>query len=75
MDGRIHVLGGEPDAAMLQAHEAFDIDSGIWWVGPRLPTGRHGLGVASLGGSIYAIGGGPVAGFAQTNVVEIFIPF
>jgi hypothetical protein len=39
-----------------------------------MPTARHGLGVAVLGGKIYAIGGGPQAGFAQTSVVEIFEP-
>lgn len=35
---------------------------------------RHGLAVVAVGGKIYAIGGGPRAGFAQTNVVEIYEP-
>ncbi|PYO16792.1 MAG: galactose oxidase, partial [Gemmatimonadetes bacterium] len=39
-----------------------------------LPTARHGLGAATLNGRVYVIGGGPRAGFAQTDVVEMFAP-
>jgi hypothetical protein len=39
-----------------------------------MPTSRHGLGVAVIGGSIYAISGGPKAGATFSSVNEVFTP-
>jgi hypothetical protein len=35
---------------------------------------RHGLGAAAVGGKLYVIGGGPKAGFSQTDAVDVFMP-
>jgi N-acetylneuraminic acid mutarotase len=60
---------------------AYRVDRNAWEVRaplptPRasLPTARHGLAVAAVNGKIYVIGGGPRAGLAQTDVVEVFTP-
>ena len=55
-------------------HEAYDPTTDRWSVAPALPLARHGLAAAALGGRLYVIGGGPRAGFAQTNVVDVFVP-
>jgi len=55
-------------------HATYDPVADRWTGAPPLPTARHGLGVAAVGGRIYVIGGGPRAGYAQTSVVEVFTP-
>jgi N-acetylneuraminic acid mutarotase len=75
MDGRVHVLGGEGPGQVFNYHFAYDPDSNVWSANyAQLPTARHGLAAAVVGGRLYAIGGGPVAGFSQTDVVEAFDP-
>ena len=59
---------------MFSNHEVYDPATDRWMAGPALPTARHGLGAAAAGGSIYVNGGGPRAGFAQTDTVEVFTP-
>jgi hypothetical protein len=39
-----------------------------------LPTGRHGLAAAGFGGRLFTIGGGPMKGLSQTDIVEVFVP-
>src|SRR5947207_1333299 len=39
-----------------------------------LPVARHGLAAAAVGGKLYVIGGGPKAGFSQTDAVDVFAP-
>jgi hypothetical protein len=41
---------------------------------PPLPTARHGIAVAAVGGKVYVMAGGPQQGFAQTDVVEVYTP-
>jgi N-acetylneuraminic acid mutarotase len=57
---------------VFSEHEVYDVATGAWTAAPRLPTARHGLAVAVLDDRIHVIGGGPQAGFAQTEVVEIY---
>ena len=45
-----------------------------WSSYPSLVTPRHGLGVAAVGGVIFADGGGPSRGNSYTDVVETFQP-
>jgi Kelch motif protein len=54
-----------PDTAV----EIFDLNA--WSTGTPMPTARYDLGVATLGGVIYAVGGfdaGPL------NTVEGYVP-
>ena len=75
---RCHVVGGErwhePLPATFAAHEAFDLTSGTWQKLPPMPTRRHGLGVATLAGRLWTVGGGPVLGNSYTAAVETFAP-
>jgi N-acetylneuraminic acid mutarotase len=72
--GQIHVLGGEGRAAVFATHEVYDPATDRWSVAPPLPLARHGLAAAAVDGALYVIGGGPKAGFAQTDAVHVFTP-
>ncbi len=73
LNGLIYTYGGENPGAFAN-HERYDPAADAWTVLPGLPTARHGLGVTTLDGKIYVIAGGPRAGFAQTDVVEVYTP-
>ncbi len=76
--GKLFVAGGEvldsPDRLTYAEFEAFDPTTNSWWTAPPLPTARHGLATVAFGGRIYAIAGGPLAAWDQTDVVEAFTP-
>jgi hypothetical protein len=74
LDGKIHVVGGETRASVFANHEVYDPATDRWGPALPLPIGRHGLAAAALGGKLYVIGGGPRAGFAQTDAVDVFAP-
>jgi len=74
VDGKIHVFGGESRAGVFAEHEVYDPATNRWSTALPLPTGRHGIGVASLGDKIYVIGGAPRPMHGQTDVVEVFTP-
>ncbi len=73
-----HVVGGEdwalPMPGTFTTHEFFDPARGQWTTDVPMPTPRHGLGLAWLGGALYAIGGGPSQGNSYTPIVETFRP-
>jgi len=57
--------------------EIYDERTGAWSRGPDLPTPRHGIGVAAVGGTsgvprgaILVLTGGPTPGGSQTAVCE-----
>lgn len=66
VDGRMHVLGGEAYlndlVGTFRTHEAFDPKTNSWQRLPPMPTPRHGLAVAEIGGKMYAVSGSNVAG-------------
>jgi hypothetical protein len=68
------VVGGEGRAGVFANHEVYDPATDRWSVAPPLPLARHGLAAAAAGGVLYVIGGGPKAGFAQTDAVDMFTP-
>jgi N-acetylneuraminic acid mutarotase len=74
LDGTIHVVGGETRNSVFQNHELYDPSTDRWTIAPALPVGRHGLAAAAVGGKLYVIGGGPKAGFAQTDMVDVYTP-
>jgi serine/threonine protein kinase/N-acetylneuraminic acid mutarotase len=68
IDGRIVALGGEEPTRVLTTAEMYDIAEGKWISLPPIPTARHGEVVATVGNTVYCIGGanrptheGPVA--------------
>jgi serine/threonine-protein kinase PknK len=68
IDGRIVVVGGEEPTMVLNVVELYDIADGKWSTGPPMPTPRHAEVVATVGNTVYAIGGanrptheGPIA--------------
>jgi serine/threonine-protein kinase PknK len=68
IDDRIVVVGGEEPTMVLNVVELYDIADGKWSTGPPMPTPRHAEVVATVGNTVYAIGGanrptheGPIA--------------
>jgi N-acetylneuraminic acid mutarotase len=82
LNGRLHVLGGEAYLNDLvgtyRTHEAYDPRTNNWERLPPMPTPRHGLAVAEIGGKIYAVSGSNVAGgggpHEGVNVNEVYDP-
>jgi len=76
LDGVCHTVGGESWHAGLPgtygAHEAFELATQSWRVLPDLPQPRHGLGVAVIADTLYAVGGGPIRGNSYTTEVHAF---
>lgn len=66
LNGRMHVLGGEAYlndlVGTFRTHEAYDPKINSWQRLPPMPSPRHGLAVAEIGGKIYAVSGANVAG-------------
>lgn len=57
IDGRVVAVGGEEPTQVLAVVEAYDIADGKWSTLPPMPTARHGEAVATVGHTIYVIGG------------------
>jgi N-acetylneuraminic acid mutarotase len=82
LNGRMHVLGGEAYLNDLvgtyRTHEAFDPKTNAWQRLAPMPTPRHGLAVAEIGGKMYAVSGSNVAGgggpHEGVNVNEVYDP-
>lgn len=76
--GRVYVFGGEtvgpPVGKTFDEAERFDPAAGRWESLPPMPTARHGLSAAVVGGSIYVISGGPQPGFAFSGANERLTP-
>lgn len=73
-----YVVGGEAlDRAppnTFPDNEGFDSRTGTFQRYAPLPTARHGLGAAGLGGVLYVLAGGETAGFSYSDRLEIFTP-
>ena len=82
LNGRMHVLGGEAYlndlVGTFRTHEAYDPKTNSWDRLPPMPSPRHGLAVAEIGGRIYAVSGANVAGgggpHEGLNVNEVYDP-
>ena len=58
---------------VVKAVQSYALKSRRWSQLDPLPTPRHGLGVAALGGTLYALDGALGAGHLEsTNNVEAF---
>jgi N-acetylneuraminic acid mutarotase len=70
--GQLIVVGGEKPTSVSGTAQAYDLtaSTATWTTLPSLTPGRHGLGVAAIGNTVYAIGGATKAGHtASTNLV------
>jgi N-acetylneuraminic acid mutarotase len=69
--GRLIVAGGESIGAVFSTVWAFDLASSTWAILPNLPEPRHGLAVAAVGNTLYAIDGASQPGHnASTPTVQ-----
>ena len=57
IDGRVVVVGGEEPTRVLGTVEMYDVAEGKWISLPPMPTPRHGEVVATVGNTVYVIGG------------------
>ena len=57
IDGRIVAAGGEEPTQVLATTEMYDVAEAKWISLPSMPTARHGEVVASVGNTVYSIGG------------------
>lgn len=62
LGGKIYVIGGYDGTNTLRSTEEYlperdDGTSNPWAKGADLPAGRYGMGVASIGGNIFVVGG------------------
>jgi non-specific serine/threonine protein kinase len=72
VDGRVVAVGGEGVTEPSDAVQAFDVESNEWSELPALPAPRHGVAVATLEDSLYAIGGAAAAGHVEpTDTVSV----
>jgi non-specific serine/threonine protein kinase len=63
-------VGGEEPAGTIRTVWAYVPRRRIWQRLPDLPTPRHGLGVAAVGGTVYAISGGEQPGLFVSRANE-----
>ncbi len=68
---RYCILGEQPSGTFSN-NEKYDAANDKWTIEAPMPTARHGLAAASVGGRIYVIGGGPQPGGSAVNLIEIF---
>ena len=69
--GRLIVAGGESIGTVFNTVWAYDLVSSTWSTLPNLPAPRHGLAVAGIGNTLYAIDGASQAGHnASTPTVQ-----
>jgi DNA-binding CsgD family transcriptional regulator len=76
VEGQIYVVGGYDGQRDLAANEVYDPSKdhegeNPWDIKAPLPQGRGGLGVAALGSTLYAIGGGWEAGLATSEQYDV----
>ncbi len=68
----ILVFGGEAPAGTFDEVEGYDPSADRWTAYRPMPTARHGLGAAALGGHVYVISGGATPGGSASALNEIF---
>jgi N-acetylneuraminic acid mutarotase len=69
--GRLIVVGGESTGTVFNTAWAYDLASSTWSSLPHLAAPRHGLAVAAIGNTLYAIDGASQTGHnASTPTVQ-----
>lgn len=72
------VVGGEGNPALpsgvFAEVEAYDGSDDTWRALPSMPTPRHGMGAAAIGGRLYVPGGATQDGFGAVATREVLTP-
>jgi len=71
--GMIFILGAEDGKRTYDENEAYDVKAGRWIKLKRLPMPLHGSAVASVGPTLYSIGGAKKSG--SLDVVDLTLAF
>jgi hypothetical protein len=78
LDGTCYGIGGEewagPDPGTFADVQGLGSLTDKWTTFAPLPHSRHGIGVTSVDGAAYVVGGGPVRGNSYTTEVDQFVP-
>ena len=70
--GRLIVVGGESTGTVFGTVRAYDLTTSAWSKLPNLAVPRHGLAVAAIGNTLYAIDGAAETGHnASTRTIQI----
>ena len=73
-----HVIGGErwdiPFPGTFHEHEVYSSKTHTWTTRAKMPTARHGFGLALVDGALFALGGGTGQGNTYTSAVERYEP-
>jgi N-acetylneuraminic acid mutarotase len=76
--GELYVVGGEnldaPQPGVFAEVESYDLAGDRWSSHGEMLTPRHGMGAASVGGTIYVPGGATTKGFGATDIHESYTP-
>ncbi len=64
-DGRLVAVGGVSSGRVLKGVSVFDLMMKSWDGLPDMATPRHGMAVAAVEKSVYAIGGSTASGTAS----------
>jgi hypothetical protein len=71
---RILAFGGEAPLRIFNATEMYEPAGNRWISLAPMPTPRHGIGAAVIGGRVYVPAGGIEPGFAATQANEAYTP-
>jgi non-specific serine/threonine protein kinase len=72
VDGQLITFGGENGLIVFGTTRSYDLASKRWSTLPSLHDARHGMGVAVIGDTIYAIDGASQPGHAgSTRTVQL----
>ena len=70
--GEFYVFGGEDAASAFGDVQAYDPATNSWRMESSMPTARHGIFPVLFQDRIFIVGGGLVAGFGLSDVIEVF---
>jgi N-acetylneuraminic acid mutarotase len=73
--GRLVTVGGENATGVFDTVEIFDIASQTWAAGPAMRTPRHGLALASVHSTIYAVDGARQSSHSASTAVAEALDF
>lgn len=72
--GKLYAVGGSDGTHALSTTEIYDPETKTWTPGPNMTTPRANVGVAVIGGRLYAVGGfsgkKPISDLSRRNAIS-----